>query len=153
MIFIATTPANLLSVFLLSLTERDKYKRTKSALFQVFIINVVIFLLMVPVYFITTSINIGVTAYAVALHIVIAAQVSALILEIVSNYKYSIVGLYGVTLSVLVSAGVMFAMYGLTGEIGAIIPPAIAARAQPIPITVNDNQETSIPYKLAAAGS
>ncbi|MBD3360746.1 hypothetical protein GF366_03015 [Candidatus Peregrinibacteria bacterium] len=110
MIFIASTVGNLLSTFLLSLTESEKYKRISSTIYQVFIISLIIFILMVPVYFITATINIGIVAYAVALHIIISAQVSALILEIVSNYKYSLVGVYGVTFSVLLSAGIMFGM-------------------------------------------
>jgi len=63
---------------------------------------------MVPVYFITSSIDIRITIYAIALHVIISAQVSALILEIVSNYKYALVGVYGITFSILVSAGVIF---------------------------------------------
>jgi hypothetical protein len=65
---------------------------------------------MVPVYFMTASIDIQITVYAVALHIILSAQISALILEIVSNYKYALVGLYGVTFSVLLSAGIIFGL-------------------------------------------
>lgn len=113
MIFLGSTISNLLSVFLVSLTEREKYKRTKTALYQVFIMGVLIFLLMVPVYFITASTNIGLAAYAVALHIILSAQLSANILEIVSDYKYALVGVYGAAFSILVSAGTMFGMYAM----------------------------------------
>jgi len=68
---------------------------------------------MVPVYFITAQISLGITAYAVALHIILTAQLSALILEIVSNYRYALVGVYGVSFGVLVSAAVMFGITGL----------------------------------------
>ncbi len=110
MVFLSSTVGNLLSVFLISLTERDKYKRTSSALYQVFSLSLIIFLLMVPVYFITAASNASVTAYAIALHIIISAQTSALILEIVSNYRYALVGVYGVTFSILLSAAVIFGL-------------------------------------------
>lgn len=116
MVFLSSTVGNLVSVWLLGLTERGKYKRTASALYQVFTINMIIFLLMVPVYFITAATNITITAYAVALHIIVASQVSALILEIVSNYRYALVGVYGITFSILVSAGVMFGLAGVVSS-------------------------------------
>ncbi len=113
MIFLSSTISNIVSTWLLALTERGKYSRVSSTLYQVFIINLIIFLLMVPIYFLTSSIDVGITAYAIALHIILTAQVSAIIMEIVSNYRYALVGVYGVTISILVSSGVMlgFAAY------------------------------------------
>ncbi len=108
MIFLASTIGNILSTFLLSLTERDKYTRRASTIYQVFMVSVIMFVLMVPVYFLAASVNISVAAYAVALHIFLAAQVSAIILEIISNYRYSLVGVYGVTFSILMSAAILF---------------------------------------------
>ncbi|MCX6734368.1 MAG: hypothetical protein NTZ25_00480 [Candidatus Peregrinibacteria bacterium] len=116
MIFLSTTVGNIISTWLMALTERGKYTRTSSAISQVFIISMIIFILMVPVYFITAATNVTITAYAVALHIIIAAQVSALILEIVSNYRYALVGVYGITFSILVSAGIMFGLAGIVSS-------------------------------------
>lgn len=113
MVFLSSTVGNILSIWLLALTERSKYTRISSAIYQIFIISIVVFLLMVPVYFITASSDLRITAFAVALHIIITAQVSALILEIVSNPKYTLVGLYGVTFSIIVAAAVMFFLSGI----------------------------------------
>lgn len=110
MIFLSSTSGNILSALLLSFTEKDKYTRRASTVYQIFIVSILIFLLMVPVYFITASIDIGLVAYAVALHIIITAQVSALVLEIISNFRYALVGVYGVTFAVLLSAAVMFGL-------------------------------------------
>jgi len=109
-VFLSTTIGNLLSTFLLSYTEPDKYKNRSSAIYQTFIVHIIIFILMVPVYFITSSIDVKITIWAVALHVIISAQTSALILEIVSDRKYALVGLYGVTFSILISAAVIFLM-------------------------------------------
>ncbi|MBD3330688.1 hypothetical protein GF354_04125 [Candidatus Peregrinibacteria bacterium] len=108
MVFLASTTGNLLSILLLGLTERGKYQRLTSSVYQTFVLSIIIFLLMVPVYYITSTINISITAYAIALHIILTAQVSALALEIVSNYRYALVGVYGVTFAILLSSGILF---------------------------------------------
>lgn len=113
MIFVSTTVGNIASTWLMGLVERGKYQKISSSIYQIFIISLIIFIVLSPVYFVTGATNPAVTAYVVALHIVLAAQVSALIMEIVSNYRYALVGVYGVTFSVLVSAGVLFSMASL----------------------------------------
>ncbi len=110
MIFLATTVGNLLSTFLISYTEQEKYTRRSTAIYQIFIVHIIIFILMVPVYFVTSSIDIGIVVWAVALHVIVSAQTSMLVLEIVSDRKYALVGLYGVTFSILISALVIFLM-------------------------------------------
>jgi len=113
MVFLASTVGNMLGTFFLSLTEHDKYTRVSSTFYQIFIVSVIMFILMVPVYFIAASINISATLFAAALHIVLSAQVSQLILEVYANHKYSILGIYGVTLSTIVSAAVLFGVFGV----------------------------------------
>ena len=113
MIFLSSTIGNIVSTWLIALTERDKYTRVSSAIYQTFIISIIIFVLMAPVYYLTATINLSITAYVIALHIIISSQVSALILEIVSNYRYALVGLYGITFSILVSSGIMFGLAGV----------------------------------------
>ncbi len=113
MVFLASTGGNILSSFFFTLTERDKYHRVATAIYQIFIVSVMIFLLMVPVYFIAANISSSSVIYAIALHFVITAQVSALVLEIVSNHKYSLLGVYTTTFSIIVSAAVMFLLYGV----------------------------------------
>lgn len=116
MIFLSSTVGNILSTWLTALSEREKYTRLSSAIYQTFILSIIIFVLMAPVYFITAAKDISIIAYAVALHIIVSAQVSALILEIISNYKYSLVGLYGITFAVLISAGIMFGLAGIVAS-------------------------------------
>lgn len=113
MVFLSSTIGNIISVWLLSLTEKGKYTRTASTIYQVFTVSIIIFLLMVPVYFIASAVDATYAGYAVALHILLSAQAATLIMEIVSNYRYALVGLYGATFSVLLSAMVMFGLAGI----------------------------------------
>jgi len=106
--FLASTLGNIISSLLLSFTEKEKYQKRASAIYQIFVVNIIMFLLMVPVYFLGARMGFGVAAYVVGLHIILTAQASALILEIISNYKHALVGVYGVTFSILLSATVFF---------------------------------------------
>lgn len=114
MAFLSATASDILSVLFLSLTEREKYTKTPTAIYHIFILNVVLFILMVPVYFLAISANVDLSIFILALHIIISSQASALIMENVSNTKYSLVGLYGITFSIVISAAILFALYGGT---------------------------------------
>lgn len=116
MIFLGSTVSNILSTWLMALSEGGKYNRISSSIYQIFIISLIIFILLAPVYFLTASINISVTAYVVALHIVLSAQVSALILEVVSNPRHALVGVYGTTFAILLSAATLFLLSGFIEE-------------------------------------
>jgi hypothetical protein len=116
MVFLASTISNIGSTWLMGLVEKEKYTKISSAIYQVFIVSLIIFILMAPVYFITGAANPSITAYVIALHIILSAQASALIFELISNYKYSVVGVYGVTFSVLFSAGLLFSLASVLGN-------------------------------------
>lgn len=113
MVFLSSTVSNIVATWLLALTEREKYQRNASALYQIFILSLIILLLMVPVYFLTATQSVEIIPYAVGLHIIIAAQLSAIILEVVSNYRHALVGVYGITFSILISAGAMLGLSNL----------------------------------------
>ena len=119
MAFLASTASDILSVLFLSLTEREKYTKTATAIYHIFILNVVLFILMVPVYFIATSAKVELSIFILAIHVIISSQASAMIMEIVSNSKYSLIGLYGVTFSIVISTAILFGLYG--GQSAAIV--------------------------------
>lgn len=110
MIFIASTIGNMLSTFLLALTEKEKYSKKSTAVYQVFVISLIIFLFMVPVYFISSSFEGPGAAFTVALHIILTAQISALTLEVISNHRYALVGVYGTAFSIVISAAILFGL-------------------------------------------
>ena len=112
--FLASTIGNILSVLFLSLTEREKYTKTSTTIYHIFIISIVMFILMVPVYFIAASINVNLAVFAIALHVILSAMASSLIMEMVSNTKYSLIGLYGTIFSIVMSAAILFGMYSGT---------------------------------------
>ncbi|MFA6917666.1 MAG: hypothetical protein WC285_02400 [Candidatus Gracilibacteria bacterium] len=114
MAFLSSMVADVLSVLFLTLTEREKYTKTPTAIYHIFILNVVLFILMVPVYFIAVNTRIELSIFIVSLHVILSTQASALILETVSNNKYTLLGLYGVTFSIVISTALLFGLYGGT---------------------------------------
>ena len=59
--------------------------------------------------------------FAVAFHFIISAMISGLILEFISNNKYGLIGVYSMTFSLIVSATVMFGLYGSTGNVAVLL--------------------------------
>ncbi|MDX9971213.1 MAG: hypothetical protein RBS56_04910 [Candidatus Gracilibacteria bacterium] len=108
MVFLSTLIGNITATFFTSLTDREKYKRRSTALTQIAVMSIIVVIFMLPVYFISATINVQLVIFAVALHMILTVLTSALTLEIVSNYRYSLVGLYGVTLSIIISSAALF---------------------------------------------
>jgi len=116
MIFLAALGTNIISSLILAFTERDRYTRISSSIYQIFILNIIVFLIIVPVYIATSSISLPLTAFAVAIHILLTCFGSALILEVMARPKYALLGIYSVTLGILLSLGAIFFIYQLIPE-------------------------------------
>lgn len=108
--------SSLLSILFLSYTERDRYTRVSTTMVQVFILNLVIFGFIVPVYLATATTNIELTVYAAGLQLLLGALGSALILELIHDYKYALLGVYNTILAVLAAAAVLILIYTITGN-------------------------------------
>jgi hypothetical protein len=121
MIFLSTFLGNLTSTLLISFTDREKYKRRSTALTQIAVMSIIVVIFMLPVYFITSTIDISLVVYAVALHMILTVITSALTLEIVSNYRYSLVGLYGVTLAIIISSAILFIFARIIANVAILL--------------------------------
>jgi len=104
MIFLGILTANILSSFLIGLNEKDKYKRINSSIYQIFIANVVLFVITAPIYIITAGVDVNAIIYITALHVILSIIGSSLILEIMADSQYSLIALYSIILAILVSA-------------------------------------------------
>lgn len=116
MIFLGSLTANLLGSLFMGFGDREHYSNVASSLYQIFFANVAILFVVAPVYLIVAGLdlNLGMLASVAALQVVVSAFVSALILEIIANHRYALVGVYSTMLSVLVSAGVYFLVYAMS---------------------------------------
>ncbi len=111
MIFATSLISSLIGPLLISYTERERYTRVSTALSQIFIINVVIFAFVAPIYLTTSTTRLELTAYAAGLQIILSAIGGALIMELIHDYRYSLISVYTTVLGVLVATAMSFFLY------------------------------------------
>lgn len=95
-VFMATLVANILRTILVNAIE-ERYKASATSLTQVSAGNIVILLLMIPVYLMISD-NYGAAGVASAalVHCIVTALFSFLALEIIALKRYLFISLYGV---------------------------------------------------------
>lgn len=116
MVFISLLAANILSPLFISFTQGEKYKRVTTSLFQIFIMNVVIFMLLVPIYLFSTNIGLEFLSFAGGLQMALAVMASSLVFEIIANFKYSLLGVYSTIFAVLGATVFGALLYQTTGS-------------------------------------
>lgn len=121
MIFLSTLGSNLVGSLLLGLSEKFRYTKIGAALSQIFFLNLIMFVVLIPVYLIVSKIELAFVSYVVGVHILISAQGSALVLEMVSNTKHAVVGIYATILASLFASGIAFILYTVSGSNASIL--------------------------------
>lgn len=116
MIFVASLSANLLSSFFMSFTDRERYQKISTTLYQIFIINLVVLVFTAPLYFIVSSLGVSFLAVVSALQVIVTAQASALIMEVLADYRYALVSVYSIVFAILVAVGTNFFFFQATGK-------------------------------------
>ncbi len=106
--FVGTITANSVTALMVTFLDNEKYTRRKTIFTQVFLFNLILFILTIPLYVLGISLNIlnGI----VALHFLLSAYVSALIMEVLAGYEYSLVGIYSASLGIFISIVFAFIM-------------------------------------------
>lgn len=114
MIFLGSVTSNLLGPLFMGLSDHERYKRLATSLYQIFIANVVTLIVMAPIYVVVAGLNVSMIASVAALQVIVSAFTSALILEIIADYRYALLAIYSTAFSVMVSAGVYFLFYSIS---------------------------------------
>jgi len=104
MAFVATLSANTITAMMVTFMDHEKYSRRKTIITQVFLFNIILFFLTIPLYLI--AIPLEITIGVAALHFLLSAYVSSLIMEILAGYEYSLVGVYSSSMGIFVSIGI-----------------------------------------------
>lgn len=122
MIFLTSLGANILGSLFFTFVEHEKYTRTQTVLYQIFFINLVAFVIMAPIYLLLDARGLlDMVGFLAGFHVLLTALASVMILEIVGDIRYALVGVYGVIFSLLISTGVIMVMYELSGRNPTII--------------------------------
>lgn len=106
MAFIATLTANTLTATMVTFLDNEKYSRRKTIITHVFIFNLILFFLTIPFYVLGISLDIVIAV--AALHFILSAFVTSLIMEIIAGYEYSLLGVYGSSLGIFTTIGLAF---------------------------------------------
>lgn len=114
MMFVGSATANHLGSLFIALGDRDHYQRLSTTLTQIFVANLVILIALAPVYMIAAGLNTALLSSVAALQVIVSAFATALILEIIADYRYALLGVYSTAFAVLVSAGVYFLFYSIS---------------------------------------
>ena len=104
MSFVATLSANTITAVMVTFMDHEKYSRRKTTITQVFVFNLILFVLTIPLYLI--AIPLEITIGVAALHFLLSAFVSSLIMEVLAGYEYSLVGIYSSSFGIFVSIGI-----------------------------------------------
>ncbi len=117
MTFIGTLTANTVTGVMVTFMDNEKYSRRKTIIMHIFLFNLILFFLTIPLYLLGVMQNI--TNGIAAVHFLLSAFVSALIMEVLAGYKYSLLGIYSTALGIFVSIGI--ALLLLAGGSKAIV--------------------------------
>jgi MFS family permease len=111
MVFATSIISSMVGTLFLCYTERARHNRIATTMSQVFIINLVIFAFVLPIYLTTSTTRLELTAFAAALQIIMSATASAMILELIHDRKYALISVYSTVLAMLVASGINFFLY------------------------------------------
>lgn len=122
MIFLTSLGANLLGSLFFTFVEHEKYSRASTVMYQVFFVNIVIFAILAPIYLLLDSRGLlDLTGFLAGFHVLLSALASVMILEIVGNLRYAVVGVYGVVFSLIFSTGMSMLIYEFSGRNPTIV--------------------------------
>ncbi|MBI2453723.1 hypothetical protein HYV58_00925, partial [Candidatus Peregrinibacteria bacterium] len=84
-------------------------------MYQIFSLNIVIFIILAPIYILLNARGLlGLTGFLAEFHVLVSALASVMVLEIIGNLRYALVGVYGVIFSLISSAGFLVLLYGFS---------------------------------------
>ncbi|MFH1012197.1 MAG: hypothetical protein V1760_00400 [Candidatus Peregrinibacteria bacterium] len=111
MAFVGTLTANTITAVMVTFLDNGKYNRRKTIITQVFLFNLILFFLTIPLYFL--GISMGFANGVAALHFLISAFISALIMEVLAGHEYALLGIYSSALGIFISIGFTLALLTL----------------------------------------
>jgi len=118
MILLSTITTNMVSSQIIAFSDREKYQDSRATLINIFALNLILFIFTTPLYLFTETNNIQIVA---AFHLLISAQMSALIMEVFAGDQYPLVGTYGVAFGGITAFSVVaFVINASTGTASGI---------------------------------
>lgn len=109
--FIATTCMILLTYKILQMIRPEKYKKSMIIYGQISFFGILTYLFFTPVYIFTGMISYDDMMIIFIIHAITLSFGTSLIIEILSNYRYILTGLYGSFIGVFVTAMITIGIF------------------------------------------
>jgi hypothetical protein len=111
MTFVGTLVANTVTGVMVTFMDSQKYSRRKTTIMHIFLFNLILFVLTIPLYLIGVTLDI--TNGIAAVHFLLSAFITSLIMEVIAGYEYSLLGIYSTALGIFVSIGTALGLLAL----------------------------------------
>lgn len=112
LVFISSSLNNIVSNILISLSDTQKYTKMRASIWQIFTLNIFLFAISIPFYFIFNSIQLVAISY-----IVISSFASFLVLEIYARKgNFILTWLYWATVSLFLVSISFFQIFSSLGD-------------------------------------
>jgi len=114
-IFLTSLAGNIIGPLLFTLIQREKYKRSSTSLTHVFTLNILILILLIPLYIVSIYIESSSLSASIAgLHLIMATTASLIIFEVISNQRYSLIGIYSTLFAIIIGMAINLLVFELT---------------------------------------
>lgn len=121
MVFTGLLIANLFASMLISFCDHDKYFMRSTVLHQVFIFNAVLFFISLPFYVFSLALDFGALSVITLLHGFASLSGSHMVLENVSNPRYSLLSVYGTCIGIVLAAFSNLIVFKITGTVNVLL--------------------------------
>lgn len=101
--FLVTELVLFSSYIFLTYTSPDRYERSTITFTQIAILSILIYIFITPIYIFAWVNNYDNIIYVFVAHILILYFVLMLVLEVLNNYRYILLGLYSSIVSILIT--------------------------------------------------
>ncbi len=126
MTFVGTLIANTVTGVMVTFMDNVKYSRRKTTIVHIFLFNLILFFVTIPLYLIGSASTLNIVNGVAAVHFLLSAFITALIMEVLAGAEYSLLGIYSTALGMFVSIAIALAMMA-----GGVRPISIMFAAMP----------------------
>lgn len=99
----ATLITSAINIFMNKIINPEKYKRWSIIFTQVFLLNIFLYIILIFAYVFVASKSVDYLIYIFSAHVIMAMLGASLLTEILSSYRYVLLGIYGSFIWCLVS--------------------------------------------------
>jgi len=109
--FVATLITSMVSTKLLTMTDGEKYKSQWEIYGQIWIFSIILYLCFTPIYIYTGLLNYENILVVFIAHVLLFTFGSALIVELLNNYRYVLIGLYGNFIALCAASSITLVLF------------------------------------------